>query len=132
MSVDVLRIRLADAIEASRCSKDQWISSSSLTKPVIASRIVGCVNDHLANLHNAKPFRRATSALRDDLRGLTLTESSFILDSFESLQLEPFQDRASYSAFKEVAIAAHEAEVVDKHRLLGKFAVSLLQLIDSD
>ena len=130
MSTDVLRIKLADAIEARRCSKNNWIFSSPLTKPEIASRIVNSVNNHLANHHSARPFRSSTSALRDDLRGLTLVESSFILESFESLQLQELQ--GIFPAFADVAIVAHEAEVIDRHQLLGKFAVTLLQLIDSE
>lgn len=130
MSTDVLRIKLADAIEASRSSQDHWMSSSPLTKLEIASRIVGSVENHLAN--STRPFRSSSSSLRDDLRGLTLAECNFILDSFELLQFEQVKDSLFFTAATEAAIAAHKTEVVAKHGLFGKIAVSLLQLIDSE
>lgn len=103
-----------------------------LTKSGKDLRIATSVKNHFDKLHREQPFRSSTSALRDDLRQLTLTETNVILDSFESLKPEESQNQLLYPAFREVIIAAHEADVVDKHRLLGKFAVSLLRLVDSE
>lgn len=136
MSADVLRRRLANALEVVNSGKpDEWIPTVSETglkktphsRNQIAAFTVNALNYHRDIL--AYDSLNPQQKLLNDIRGLTGNEIWFISDVFHQVQARN-DLYVSLSCSDQVAIAAYEAKIIGDHGFLGKAAVGFLRLID--
>ncbi len=108
-------------------SADQEIKNTHLPHRKIVEFTVNTLNYHRDKL--GYDFPNLQQKLLEDLRQLTPNEIRFLSDTFHQAQASNGLS-LSLSCSDQVAVAAHEAQIIADHGLLGKAAVGFLRLLD--